>query len=116
MLDDFGTLSVRTYTAGDALPVPRASVRIFGAEEANRFSVHSLLTDENGISPTVSLPAPNRKYSLEPHPDEPPYAIYDIEVNADGYLPRLLRSVPIFGGVYSLQPVSLVPTSVKEIY
>ena len=111
MLDDFGTLSVRTYTAGDALPVPNASVRIFGAEEGNRYSVHSLITDGDGISPTVNLPAPNRKYSLSPSPEEAPYAIYDIEVNADGYVPKLLRSVPIFAGIYSLQPVSLVPTA-----
>ena len=72
MLDDFGTLSVRTYTASDALPVSGAAVRIFGAEEANRFSVHSLITDNDGVTPTVTLPAPNRRYSLAPNPNETP--------------------------------------------
>ena len=109
MLDDFGSISVRAYTASGALPVADATVRISGAEEANRDVIHSLITDRDGITPTVILPAPLKEFSETPNPREAPYAIYDIEVSKDGYFTKKIDSVPIFSGVYSLQPVSMIP-------
>ena len=111
MLDEFGTLSVRAFVARGALPVSGAVVRITGAEEQNRSVIHSLITDRDGVTPPVSLPAPNRNLSLTPHPSATPYALYDIEVSADGYFPKKLVGVPVFPGIYSLQPVNMIPES-----
>ena len=109
MLDDFGSISIRAYTASGALPVADATVRIMGAEEANRDVIYSLLTDTDGITPTVNLPAPSKALSESPAPDESPYSIYDVEIFAEGYLPKRISSIPIFPGVYSLQPISMIP-------
>ncbi len=111
MLDNFGSLSVRTYTAGGALPVANATVRIRGADEDNRFISYSLITDEDGMTVAVELPTYNKELSLTPEPEAPPYATYNIEVFAEGYTPKRIMGVPIFSGVYSLQPVSLLPHS-----
>ena len=109
MLDNFGTLSVRAYTAGGALPVPDALVRILGAEEENRFVSNTVFTDIDGKTPTVSLPAPPASYSLSPSPPMSPYAIYDVEISADGYYSKRVLGVPIYPGIYSVLPVNMIP-------
>ena len=109
MLDDYGTLSVRSYTAGGAIPVSNALVRIHGAEEENRFISYSLITDEDGMTPIVELPTYSKEFSVIPNPAGKPYSIYNIEILAEGYLPKRISGIPIFSGVYSLLPVSLLP-------
>ena len=115
MLDSFGTLSVRAFTAGGALPVGDAVVRIFGAEEDNRYVANSLLTDSDGITPIVSLPAPNVSYSLSPSAARLPYSVYDIEVSAAGYYPKRIYGVPIYSGIYSLLPFNMIPENGSDL-
>ena len=115
MNTEYGSLSVRAYTAGGALPVVGAIVRIFGAEEDNREVVHSLLTDTDGKAPTVKLPTPNKSYSMAPGPSERPYALYDLEISADEYYTKQIRGVSVFSGITSLQLVNMIPLSQNEI-
>lgn len=109
MLDDYGTLSVRSYTAGGAIPVSNALVRIKGAEEENRFISYSLITDADGMTPIVELPTYSKEFSMLPDPTSKPYITYNVEILSDGYLPKRINGVPIFPGVYSLLPVNLLP-------
>lgn len=109
MLDDYGTLSVRTYTAGGALPVSDALVNVKGTDENNRFVSYSLFTDVDGATPVLKLPAPSKELSMTPTPDSEPYSMYDVEILAEGYLPKRINGVPVFPGVYSLLPVSMLP-------
>ena len=110
MLDSAGTLRVRAYTAGGALPIAGAVVRIIGAEEANRLVSRSLITDRNGITEAVSLPAPNISYSLSPSPIEAPFAVYDVEISAEGYYSKRINGVSVFSGVDSVQLANMIPT------
>ncbi len=114
MLDSYGTLSVRAFTGG-ALPVPGAVVRIIGAEEENRFVANSLITDNDGITSIISLPAPNVSFSMTPNPSQTPYSVYDIEISADGYYPKRIFSVPVYSGIYSLLPVNMIPEGSENI-
>ena len=111
MLDSEGTLRIRAYTAGEALPVADAVVRIIGAEEANRFVAHSLITDRNGTTEAVKLPAPSASYSLSPSPTEAPFSLYDIEISAEGYYKKKINGVRVFGGVNSVQLANMIPIS-----
>ena len=115
MLDDFGTLTVRANTAGGALPVPGVVVRIFGAEEDNRFITYSLLTDEDGITEKITLPSPLKNLSLKPGAAESPYSIYNIEVSAPGYFNKIINSVSIFSGIDSVLPITMIPVSQTDI-
>lgn len=111
MLDSSGTLRVRAYTAGGALPVAEALVRISGAEEENRDVSYTLLTDNDGQTTIVNLPAPSAKFSLLPNPSEAPSATYDIEITREGYLKKKVLGVPIFSGVNSVQLLNMIPDS-----
>lgn len=110
MLEDFGNFRARAYTAG-ALPVEDALVRIMGAEEANRGVAYSLITDIDGITENVPLPAPSREYSMAPNPAMPPYALYNLEISADGYFPKRIYGIAVFAGVDALQEINMIPSS-----
>ena len=109
MLESNGSLRVRTYTAGGALPVKDAVVRITGAEEDNRMIAYSLVTDRDGQTESVVLPAPSVNYSLSPDPAELPYSVYDMVIMAPGYLTRRIKGLTIFSGINSVQTVNMIP-------
>ena len=105
----YGRLVINTYTASGAIPVPQSTVRIRGADEDNRFIEYSLLTDENGATPTVNLPAPNASYSLTQNPTHSPFSSYDVEIIKDGYYTKRILKVPIFSGVTAILPIAMLP-------
>ena len=109
MLNSNGTLRVRTYTAGGALPVVGAVVRIRGAEENNRMVSYSVVTDRDGVTPKVTLPAPGIRYSLAPNPSEQPFSVYDVEISASGYYNKRIYGLTVFSGVDSVQIVNMIP-------
>lgn len=111
MLNDFGTLSVRAYTAGGALPVKNATVRIIGAEEGNRDVSFSLKTDVDGTTAQIRLPAPSASLSQSPNPAQTPFAVYDIEITAPGFFSKRIYNVPVFAGINSLQQINMIPES-----
>ena len=111
MLNSSGTLRVRTYTAGGALPVKGAVVRVTGASEDNRLVSYSTITDRDGLGEIFILPAPSVDYSLAPSPAELPYSVYDLEISADGYYTKRIRGLTVFSGINSVQLVNMIPGS-----
>ena len=112
--NDSGTLIVRTYTAGGALPVAKTVVRISGSDEENRFVEFTLLTDVDGLSPRITLPSPSKSSSLSPGASEQPYAQYNIEISKEGYYPKSINNVALFSGTDTFQPVNMVPISIYQ--
>ena len=106
-----GGLQIQARKANSAYPVGGTSVRILGAEEANRFVAYSVMTDDDGSSPTVILPAPDPTYSLSSGAPESPYAIYDVQISKEGYYPKLISSVAIFPDTVAILPVNMIPLS-----
>ena len=74
-----------------------------------------VVTDENGTTPIVPLPAPPQSLSEAPDPAERPYSEYNISVYKKGFysIPRL--TVPIFDTIKSIQPVSVIPLAEFEL-
>ena len=109
MLDSSGTLRIRAYTAGGALPVAGATVRIMGADENNRLINYSLTTDIDGLTKAVTLPAPLIEYSMSPTAAEQPYSVYNVEITAPGYLSKKISGLNVFAGVDSIQLINMIP-------
>lgn len=110
-LNQKGSFSARAFTAGGALPVVGATVRIFGAEEGNADVYFSLVTDNDGVTEVITLPAPAEEYSLTPNPNEPPFAIYDVQVVADGYYEKRILGIKIFASRHTDLPINMIPDS-----
>ena len=109
--DSFGNLRVRTFTAAGALPIENALIKIYGAESYNNGIAYSLLTDNDGITQELSLPAPLKLYSASPGAKESPYAVYNVEIAKDGFYPKQIENVPIFSGTSAVLPIEMIPLS-----
>ena len=108
---DFGSLTVRAYKAGGAIPLPAQHIKIYGADEENRFVVYTALTDADGVAPRFSLPAPALMYSLLPNGAEASYANYNLEIGGDGYYSKTIFGIPIFSGIDAIQDIAMIPLS-----
>ena len=106
----FGTIAVRTYTAGGALPVENSIVRIRGAMEENRDIEYSLLTDNDGITERIPLPAPSISLSQSPNPSQTPYYTYDIEILKEGFYPKKIFGVAMFENTNTTLPINMIPS------
>ena len=109
--DSQGFIQISTYTAGGALPVPDATIRILGNEEGNVGVEYSLITDRNGLTETVALPTPAVSYSLSPGASEQPYAKYDIQASAEGFYVKNIYDVAVFSGIKSILPLEMIPNT-----
>jgi hypothetical protein len=107
--DGIGYLTVRVSTANGAIPLENASVNIRGGDIQASDVIYALATNSDGLTPTVSLSTPPLSASTSPQTDEPSYAVYNVDVYADGYVPAFFHNVPIFSGINSVQPAVLVP-------
>lgn len=114
MLDSNGTLRVRTYTAGGALPVKGSVVRIFGADENNKDVVYSLVTDRDGSTQKVILPSPGMDLSMSPSSVLSPYSLYDIEVSAPGYFTKKIYGISVFSNTDSVQEIPMIPEGAEN--
>ena len=106
-----GYLIVKVSTASGAIPIENASVFVQGKDEDNQNILLSLLTDKDGLTSKVPLPAPQRELSEAPSPPSKPYAIYNIDVFKKGYYPQHYNGVPIFQNVTAIQNARIVPIS-----
>ena len=109
MFEGFGTFALQAYTAGGAYPVPGALVRIQSTNNPTEVIQRSLITDEDGLTERIRLPAPSRNISLDPDSIEIPYATYNIEISSDGYYSKQISNVAVFDGINATLPISMIP-------
>ena len=105
---NFGFLTVRAYTAGEALPLEGATVTV--SDGGDRLIEEEILrtTDRSGSTEPIALPAPPAYDSQSPSKTRP-YAVYDVTVTHPRFYPFRATGVPIFAGITSLQPINMVP-------
>lgn len=103
-----GRLRIVAAAADGAYPVPGARVLVYTRIGEKRHLSYMLLTDENGETPTITLPAPPAGLSQEPE-NLKPYAACDIEISAKGFFPTEALDVHIFAGITTRQEFQLVP-------
>ncbi len=110
-MEDYGILTVRTTTASGAYPVEGVNVNIRGSENNGSGTEISVLTNRNGITQPILLPAPPRALSLSPDSAEEPFARYDVELYKEGYYRKKLFDVAVFSGITSVLPVNMIPST-----
>ena len=100
-----------TYT-DNIYPVKGAKVTVFTGSPENMEITDSDITDESGKTKTFGLAAPPRSLSQQSGTAALPYALYNIAVQADGFLDNIHLNIPVFRGVTSLQRSDLTPIKV----
>ena len=60
-LNSYGYLIVKVSTASGAIPIENASVIVQGKDDNNQEILLSFLTNRDGITPRIMLPAPPKE-------------------------------------------------------
>lgn len=102
MAEQNGFLQVFVRTAGGSLPVEGARVLVESAT-----LVRELTTDRSGRTARIPLPAPAAASSLTAGAPTP-FALYRVTTEKEGFYRQVTENVPVFAGVGSLQPVTLI--------
>ena len=112
---NYGRLVVRVSAASGAVPVSGATVIIRSSQNQPPVTVlASLITDESGLTEPILVVTPPVSESLSPGGRQP-FAEISTEVSADGYFTSSNLNIPIYPGITSIQPVTLIPLPDSEI-
>ena len=106
-----GRLLVRVTSAGGAFPVEGAIVRVEGRSREVDGLLRALVTDRDGQTEILSIPAPDPALSLSPGASAPPYSTLDVFVNGQGFYGKRVFSVSVFAGEETVLPINLIPLS-----
>lgn len=89
-------------------PVKNAKVTIFTGNYENMQVIDSDMTDESGRTKIFVLPTPEKALSLNEDNQILPYALYNMLVEADGYIKNIHLNIPVFSTITSLQQSNLI--------
>ena len=101
--NDMSLLKVKVYSGNDAFPVANAKVVISKVGKVEAF----LITDENGATPFVKLPAPVKDLSLSDTGKES--YDYRADIYADGFKELKNLYISLSGGTSSTLKVNMIP-------
>lgn len=106
---NFGLLIVQASAASGAVPIAGARAVIRAEDgEGNIRTLGILTTDVSGLTEPLAIATPPLSESLSPG-GKKPYSEITAEVTADGYYSAVNQNIPIYPGITSIQPVSLIP-------
>lgn len=108
-----GSLKIQAYAADQSFGIGSARVMVFVELPSGNIAVFDGLTDVDGITQTISLPAPPRSLSQSPGASGArlPYSVYSIYVEHPDFVREVFTNVPVFSGVESIQPVRMLAKS-----
>ena len=104
---DYGSLRIEASAGSRAIPVEDVLIIITRAEKPDEI-LAMLLTDSNGATQTIRIPAPAEMLSESPS-DKVVNTVVNITAFKKGYYEVENRNVPVFTGVTSIQPVNMIP-------
>lgn len=103
-----GKLLAVVTTVRTLYPVPNAKVTVFTGDYNAMNVIDTAFTDNSGRTRDFILPTPEKQISLESENTKIPYAVYNLMVEADGYVPNIHLNIPVFSGVTSIQGSNLM--------
>lgn len=108
-----GSLIVETTTdpaIGPLRPLPGIQITVKERQATGERIVAQLVTNANGQTPVIQLPAPPSELTEEPQTTETPFAPYIIEAQGENVIPTQINGTQIFSTIRSIQPIRLAPS------
>lgn len=109
--NESGSLKVEAFASDRAFGVPSARVMVFVELPGGNVAVFDGLTDIDGSTESIRLPAPPKSLSQSPQTGANPrlpYAVYSVYVEHPDYVRAVFTNVPVFSGIESIQPVRML--------
>lgn len=95
---------------GPLTPLPGIQITVKERTTTGETTIAQLVTNENGQTPTIDLPAPPFELSQEPETGETPYSPYIVEAQGANFIPTQVNGTQIFSTIRSIQPIRLIPS------
>lgn len=109
-----GRLKVQVFRENSLTPVDNARVTILSSNgQLAREAPQVIRSDSSGVTGEVELQAPPIEYSQRPT-NELPYNLYDIRIEADGFVPQLIEGCQVFPEVVAIQKSNLIPQDTRQ--
>lgn len=108
-----GSLIVETTTdpaIGPLRPLPGIQITVKERQATGERIVAQLVTNANGQTPVIQLPAPPSELTEEPQTTETPFSPYIIEAQGENVIPTQINGTQIFSTIRSIQPIRLTPS------
>ena len=112
-LDTEGQLTFSVMSAVGMFPVANAVITIANPNEPENI-IATVTTNEDGQTEDVTLQTPPFALSQTPG-DERPYAIYYVEISAEGYEDVRIEGTEVFARSITVQPVRMNPVEETNI-
>ena len=101
-----GLVKVQVQAGRSSVPVADARVVVSKRIGNENFVLADVTTDVNGMTGSISLPAPPAYLSQSPG-NADPYSFYDIVISHPDYETVTDNGIPVFDGVLSIQNIGL---------
>ncbi|MBR4123566.1 MAG: hypothetical protein IKT93_04035 [Clostridia bacterium] len=101
--DNIGELIAIVTSIRNLYPVPNARVTVFTGNIEDKQVIATDVTDRSGRTGAFKLKTPSRQLSQQADRNALPYAVYNMLVEADGFIDNIHLNIPVFSGVTSLQ-------------
>ncbi len=102
-----GFLRAQALEAQKVLPLKDVKIEIFKDFPSGRHVISSQITDESGLIEAVELPALDAFESTIPGINQP-YTTYDLKFTKPGYTTIIIRDVPVYQDITTLQERNMV--------
>lgn len=103
-----GFLQIRVFTSQAKTPIRGAAVNVTERLEQGSRLLAAEITDENGLTGVLALPAPEASLSQSPGAAQP-WRKVDITVDQPRYERILVENVQIFADTLTQQDLELIP-------
>lgn len=106
---NFALLQVRVTAANEAIPISNALVTISRETESGPTLEQVRLTGISGLTEPVLLPATDPSLTMSPSNEDIALVTYEIQIAAPGYYRVRNNDVPLYGGIATVLPVTMIP-------
>lgn len=104
-----GTLQIYAAMAGQAAPLPGVALTVL---DESGVPLARLTTDDSGAAPELTLPAPDKAYSLdETNATVRPYAVYSLLAEKSGWQTVRMAGVQLFDGQQTVARLEFLPAA-----
>lgn len=90
------------------LPVPNAMITLCKDMGDGYHITKTIQTNEDGKTDPIAMPTVSADLSQNPE-NLQVYATYDAYIESPNFLPASVEDIPVFDGITTIQPVSLIP-------
>lgn len=101
-----GFIQLRAYTSTAQFPLENVAITVTSSDGT---AIAMRLTDRNGLIPSIEVPVPDREESLQPDPDERPFATVNLYARKQGYEQVEAENLQVFADTTTYQNLEMIP-------